>query len=192
MKSKTELPIICFDVQKKWRDWLIKNHNISNGIWLQMYKKNSGVKSINYDMALDEALCFGWIDGQGKGYDEQSYLQKFTPRRKGSLWSKRNVEKVKQLIKEGKMHSAGLAEIKKAKEDGRWQKAYDSPVKMKIPGDFIKEISKIPKAYAFFETLNKTNKYSIVWRLQTAKKPVTRKRRMEAIIKMMEEGKKFH
>jgi uncharacterized protein YdeI (YjbR/CyaY-like superfamily) len=192
MKSNTELPTIAFQTQKKWRAWLVKNYAKSNGVWLQLYKKNSGVKSINHDMALDEALCFGWIDGQAKSYDEQSYLQKFTPRRKRSVWSKRNTEKVEQLIKEGKMHASGLAEIEAAKADGRWQKAYDSPANMKIPDDFIKELSKKPNVLAFFKTLNKTNTFSIAWRLQTAKKPETRERRMKAIIEMLEQGKKFH
>ena len=192
MKTQTELPIIAFQSQKKWRNWLLKNHAGANGVWLRLYKKDSGVKSINHDLALDEALCFGWIDGQAKSYDEQSYLQKFTPRRKGSIWSKRNTEKVEQLIKEGKMHPSGLAEIEAAKADGRWAKAYDSPAKMEIPDDFLKELSKKPKALAFFKTLNKTNLYSIAWRLQTAKKPETRQKRMKVIIEMMIQGKKFH
>lgn len=192
MKSNTGLPIIAFQTQNKWRAWLNRNHNKSNGVWLQLYKKNSGVKSINHDMALDEALCFGWIDGQAKSYDELSYLQKFTPRRKRSIWSKRNTEKVEQLIKEGKMHSSGLAEIEAAKADGRWAQAYDSPANMKIPEDFIEKLSKKPNALAFFKTLNKTNTFSITWRLQTAKKPETRERRMKAIIEMLEQGKKFH
>ena len=132
MKTKTELPVITFQLQKKWREWLLKNHSEENGVWLRLYKKDSGVKSINHENALDEALCFGWIDGQAKGYDEQSYIQKFTPRRKQSLWSKRNREKVEQFVKEGKMHTSGLAEIERAKEDGRWEKAYDSPANMQM------------------------------------------------------------
>ena len=192
MKIETELPILSFQSQKKWRDWLLKNHATFNGVWLRLYKKNSDVKSINHDQALDEALCFGWIDGQAKSYDEQSYLQKFTPRRKGSIWSKRNTDNIKRLIKERKMHPSGLAEVEKAKADGRWEKAYDSPANMKVPDDFLKELSKKPKALAFFKTLNKTNKYSIAWRIQTAKKSETRQKRVQAIIEMMEEGKKFH
>ena len=141
---------------------------------------------------MNEALCFGWIDGQAKSYDEKSYLQKYTPRRKRSIWSKRNTKKVEQLIKVGKMHSSGLAEIEAAKADGRWAQAYDSPANMKIPDDFIKELSKKPKALAFFKTLNKTNTFSITWRLQTAKKPETRERRMKVIVEMLEQGKKFH
>lgn len=192
MKTQAESDIIFFNTQKKWRNWLLKNHSKSDGVWLQLYKKDTGVKSINHDITLDEALCFGWIDGQAKKFDDESYLQKFTPRRKKSLWSKRNVDKVEQLIKEGKMHPAGLKEIEAAKADGRWYKAFDSPANIRIPDDFLKELSKKPKALAFFKTLNKTNTFSITWRLQTAKKPETRERRMKAIIGMLEEGKKFH
>jgi len=192
MKVKTELPIIAFQSQKKWRAWLLKNYDSSSGAWLRLYKKDSGVKSINHDMALEEALCFGWIDGQAKSYDEQSYLQKFTPRRKGSIWSKRNTDNIERLIKERKMHPSGLAEVEKAKADGRWAKAYDSPANMKIPDDFLKELSKKPKAFKFFQTLNKTNTFAIAFRLQTAKKPETRLKRMKAIIEMLEQGKKFH
>lgn len=192
MKTQKEFLVIAFQSQNNWRSWLSKNHSNTDGIWLRLYKKDSGIKSINHDGALDEALCFGWIDGQAKSYDDESYLQKFTPRRKRSIWSKRNAEKAKQLIKDGKMHASGLAEIESAKADGRWEKAYDSPANMKIPDDFLEELSKKPKAHAFFNTLNKTSKFSIGWRLQTTKKPETREKRIKTIIEMMEQGKKFH
>lgn len=191
MSKTKELPVKEFKTAKGLRTWLAKNYS-TDGAWLRMFKKDSGIKSINHDEALDVALCFGWIDGQAKRYDDLSYLQKFTPRRKNSLWSKRNIEKVKQLIKEKKMHKAGFAEIEKAKANGRWAKAYDSPANMKIPDDFLKELSKKPKALAFFEALNKTNKYSIAFRLQTAKKPETRERRKKAFLDMLEQGKKLY
>jgi uncharacterized protein YdeI (YjbR/CyaY-like superfamily) len=191
-KNLNQFPVIFFESQKKWRSWLLKNYSKSDGIWLQFYKKNSGIKTLNYGQALDEALCFGWIDGQAKSNDEKSYLQKFTPRRKRSIWSKRNTEHVKRLIKEGKMHSAGLTEIEKAKADGRWDKAYESPANAQIPEDFLKELSNKPKALKFFETLNKTNRYSIVWRLQTAGKPETRQKRIALLVDMLEHKKKFH
>lgn len=190
-KTAQDYPILEFKTQKLWRKWLEKNHN-ETGVWLRFYKKDSEVKGIKYNEALEEALCFGWIDGQAKSYDEQSYLQKFTPRRKRSVWSKRNTDKAELLIKEGKMHTAGLAEIEKARADGRWHSAYDSPANMEIPEDFLQELSKYPDALEFFNSLNKTNRYSIGWRLQTAKKPETRQRRMTTIIQMMKEGKKFH
>lgn len=192
MTFQTEVPLLPFSTQKKWRSWLTKNYDKVDGIWMLLYKKDSGVKSITYDEALEEALCFGWIDGLRKKYDDKSYIQKFTPRRKRSIWSKRNRAKAEKLIKEGKIHKAGLVEIKKAKQDGRWEKAYDSHTTMKIPNDFLEELSKYPKALAFFKSLNKTNLYSIGFRLQTARKPETRRKRMQLIIEMMKQGKKFH
>jgi uncharacterized protein YdeI (YjbR/CyaY-like superfamily) len=187
-----DLPVIEFKTAKNWRKWLIENYMSSNGVWFRFYKKDSGIKSINHDQALEEALCFGWIDGQLKSNDEKSYFQKFTPRRKGSIWSKRNIEIIKKLIKENKMHSSGLKEVEKAKTDGRWSKAYDSPANMNIPDDLLNELSKRTKAFSFFKTLNKTNTYAIAWRLQTAKKPETRQKRMKSIVEMLEQNKKFH
>lgn len=192
-KTKTQLElIIVFRTQNKWRNWLSKNHTSFNGAWLRLYKKESGIKSVNHDQALEETLCFGWIDGQLKSYDEKSFLQKFTPRRNGSIWSKRNTEIIERLIKEGKMHSSGLKEVEKAKADGRWMQAYNSPSNMNVPDDFLTELSKRPKAPAFFKTLNKANTYAIAWRLQTAKKTETRRKRMRTIIEMLDQNKKFY
>lgn len=169
-KISPQPEILPFSTQKKWRTWLSKNYERNEGIWLQLYKKDSGVKSINHDEALEEALCFGWIDGMAKGYDETSYLQKFTPRRKQSTWSKRNIDIVEKLTAEGKMHPAGQAEVERAKADGRWDLAYDSPKNMQEPDDFMTELANYPEALAFYKTLNKTNKFAITFRLQTAKK----------------------
>ena len=190
--EKDDLPIKPFSSQEKWEQWLAKNHSKSKGIWIRFYKKGSGVKTVTYAEALDEALCYGWIDGLVNRYDDKSYLQKFTPRRPKSMWSKRNREHVKRLTKEKKMKSAGHEEINKAKSDGRWEKAYDSAANMKVPDDLLKELSKNKKAKAFFDNLNKTNLYSIGWRLQTAKTPETREKWKKKILKMMKEGKKFH
>lgn len=187
-----DLDIISFESAELWGAWLAENHATFNGIWLRIFKKDSGRSTVTYDQALDEALCYGWIDGQGKGYDEQSYLQKFTPRRKRSVWSKRNTEHVERLIKEGRMKQAGLQEVEAAKADGRWAKAYDSPANMQIPDDFLSELSKMPNALAFFQTLNKSNTFAIAYRLQTAKRPETRQRRMKAILEMLARGEKFH
>jgi uncharacterized protein YdeI (YjbR/CyaY-like superfamily) len=183
---------LAFQAQKDWRRWLAKNHSISNGIWLRFFKKGSGTKSVTYAEALDEALCYGWIDGQLKKFDAESYLQKFTPRRPKSIWSKRNKDHTDRLISLGKMTPAGLREIEAAKTDGRWEQAYDSPSAMQIPQDFLKELSKDKKAKSFFESLNKANTYAIAWRLQTAKKPETREKRMKTILDMLKHGKKFH
>ena len=189
---KTDLQIISFKSPKEWAGWLAKNHSKSNGIWLKFFKKNSGIASISHSEALDEALCYGWIDGQIKKYDQTSWLHKFTPRRLKSIWSKRNIEHINRLIGAGKMKPSGFREVEMAKTDGRWERAYDSPGAMQVPEDFLKELSRNKKAKAFFETLNKANIYSITWRLQTAKKPETREKRMKAIIKMLTQGKKFH
>lgn len=159
---------------------------------MRFYKKNSGIASVTHEEALDEALCFGWIDGQLNKFDDKSWLQKFTPRNDKSIWSKRNADRCEQLIKLGKMKPAGFEEIEAAKANGRWEKAYDSPANMKIPEDFMVKLSKNKKALKFFETLNRTSLYSIAWRLQTAKKPETREKRMTQIIEMLSKGEKFH
>lgn len=190
--GKTDLPVIFFESCQEWRKWLEQNHKDLKGVWLRFYKKGTGKLSLNHDTALYEALCYGWIDGQAKGYDADSYLQKFTPRRPRGSWSKRNIEHVERLEKEGKMQPAGWKEVEAAKADGRWARAYDSPTSMVIPEDFLSELSKDKKALAFFETLNKTNTYAIVWRLQTAKRPETREKRKKNIIEMLARGEKFH
>ena len=184
--------IAAFSSAKELERWLAKNHAKSTGIWLRFFKKNSGVPSVSYHEALDAAICFGWIDGQLKKYDEESWLRKFTPRRPKSVWSKRNREHAERLIRAGKMQTAGLQEVEAAKQDGRWTAAYDSASKMEIPDDFLKELAKNKRAKAFFETLNRANVYAIVWRLQTAKKPETRQRRLATILAMLAKEQKFH
>jgi uncharacterized protein YdeI (YjbR/CyaY-like superfamily) len=189
---KPDLPVMHFGSVADLNEWLEKNNAESSGMWLRIFKKNSGVLSINYDQALDEALCFGWIDGQVKSYDEHSYIQKFTPRRAGSMWSKRNIEHISRLKNEGRMRPSGIKEAEAAKADGRWDRSYDSPSNMTIPEDLLNELSKDPATAEFFNNLNKANKYAIAWRLQTAKKPETRAKRMKAILEMLAKGKKFH
>ena len=193
MKSeKDNLPILVFKTAKEWEKWVAKNYASSKGVWLRFYKKASGIPSVTYPEAVEVSLCYGWIDGQVIKYDENSYLQRFTPRRPKSIWAKKNIERVTSLIASGKMKPSGLKEIEAAKADGRWEMAYDSPASMEIPNDFLKELSKNPKAKKFFGTLNKTNLYSITWRLQTAKKQETREKRMKAIIEMLSKKQKFH
>ncbi|HSW87588.1 MAG TPA: YdeI/OmpD-associated family protein [Candidatus Saccharimonadales bacterium] len=192
MNTTTDLPIIAFVSQKDWEMWLETHHEKEQGIWIQFFKKNSGIVSITYMQAVETALCYGWIDSQAKSFDEKSYLQKFTPRRSKSIWSKVNTQRIERLLKEGKMKPAGLKQIEEAKQDGRWEAAYNSPSTIIIPEDFLKELSKNKKAQAFFETLNKTNTYAIAWRLETAKKPETREKRMKMILEMLGKGEKFH
>lgn len=184
--------IKAFASPEKWNNWLLKNHTIKEGVWLRIYKKDSKVKTVTYAEAVDEALCFGWIDGLKKSYDEKSWIQKFTPRRSKSLWSKKNTEHIERFIKEGRMHAAGMKEVEAAKNDGRWEKAYDSASNMEIPEDFLKELKKNKKAFEFFKTLNKANTYAIGWRLQTAKKQETRRKRMKMLIEMLSENRKLH
>lgn len=189
------MEVITFASSKEFEVWLKRHHDKVPGIWVRFFKKahrEAGQHGITYAEALDVALCYGWIDSQAKSYDDVSHIQRYTPRGKKSIWSKRNREHVARLIKEKKMTKAGLAQVVAAKKDGRWDQAYDSPANMKIPDDFLKEIAKFKKAHAFFKTLNKSNLYAIGWRLQTAKKPETRQRRMEAILTMLKKGEKFH
>ncbi len=184
--------ILSFRSSSEFRKWLAANHRQSDGIWLRIFKKESGEASVTYAEALDEALCFGWIDGQKQRHDDSSWRQKFTPRRPKSGWSKINTQHAERLIQAGRMKPAGQAAIDAAKKDGRWTSAYDSPSKATIPEDFLAALHKNKKATAFFESLNKANRYAIAYRLQTAKKPETRQRRMELILAMLARGEAFH
>jgi uncharacterized protein YdeI (YjbR/CyaY-like superfamily) len=184
--------VLSFRTASDFRKWLAVNHRKSAGIWLQIFKKDSEEPSITYAEALDEALCYGWIDGQKQTHDAVSWRQRFTPRRARSGWSKRNTQHAERLIAAKRMKAAGQAEIDVAKKDGRWTAAYDSPSKASVPDDFLVALRKDKKALAFFESLNKANTYAIAYRLQTAKKPETRARRLETILEMMRRGEKFH
>lgn len=192
METLNDLPIHRFANSKAWEAWLDTHHGQPAGVWLKIAKKTAPNPSVTYDEALDVALCYGWIDGQLQKYDDQYYLQKFTPRRPKSVWSKRNVTKVTALIKAGRMRPSGIAEVKAAKNDGRWQQAYDSPGNMTMPDDFKQMLDQNPKAKAIFEGLNKTNTYSFLWRLQTAKNPQTRQARMVQFVAMLNNGETFH
>lgn len=188
MSKNPEIKIKAFASAAALRAWLAKNGAQSPGLWLRIFKKDSGKKTVTYAQAVDELLCFGWIDGQKALGDEYSYLQKITPRKRRSAWSKRNTEHATRLIRTKRMLAAGLREVTAAKADGRWANAYDSPSTATIPDEFLKALKKSPKAKAFFATLNKTNLYAIAFRLQTAKKPETRERRIVDIIARLERG----
>lgn len=191
-EKPNELPILPFTSGKAFEDWMALNHTNPDGIWLRLFKKDSGKETVTYNEALDVALCYGWIDGQLKKYDEESWLRKFTPRRNGSKWSKRNTEHAERLMKQGRMKPTGLAEVESAKADGRWKQAYGAQSNMTIPDDFMEALSVDPTSLAFFHSLNKANLYAIAYRLSTAKRPETRKKRMQQILGMMAKGKKFH
>ena len=190
--TQKQVPTESFTSAGGWRRWLCENHALSDGVRLRIFKNDSGVRTVTYAEALDEALCFGWIDGQKQKCDEKSWLQKFTPRRPKSLWSKRNRERVAQLIEEGRSDAPGLKQVEAAKEDGRWNDAYDAQSAMTVPHDFLDRLSENEQALAFFGTLSRANIYAIAWRLQTAKKPETREKRMQTILEMLAQGKPLH
>lgn len=184
--------ILRFRSAPEFRKWLAANHHQSEGIWLRIFKKDAGEPSISYAEALDEALCYGWIDGQRRSHDDSSWLQRFTRRRNRSKWSKINTRHAERLIQAGRMKAAGQAAIDAAKRDGGWASAYDSQSNAIFPEDFLAALRKNKKAKAFFEALTKANRYAIAYRLQTAKKPETKKRRMEMILAMLGRGAAFH
>jgi uncharacterized protein YdeI (YjbR/CyaY-like superfamily) len=185
-------PTLLFADEAAWEAWLAKNYATSDGVWLQFAKKDTGYTSVNYAQALDVALCYGWIDGQSRKYDEIYYLQRFTPRRARSMWSQINREKVAKLIAEGRMREPGQREIDRAKADGRWDAAYPSPSQITEPDDLLTALEANPAAKAFYATLNKTNRYAILIQVTTAKKPETRANRIAKFITMLAEGKKLY
>jgi uncharacterized protein YdeI (YjbR/CyaY-like superfamily) len=181
-----------FKTQTALRRWLEKNHSDAKELWIGFYKKVSGKVGLTYAQALDEALCFGWIDGIKQSVDEISYANRFTPRRRKSVWSKINTGHVERLTKADRMMSAGLKEVETAKKDGRWARAYESPSNSVIPPDFLKALKKNKKAEAFFKTLSKQNLFAITYRIQNSKKSETRERWIKRIVEMLEQGEKFH
>jgi uncharacterized protein YdeI (YjbR/CyaY-like superfamily) len=187
----TDLPIRHFRNAAAWEKWLAA-HAGDEGAWLKIAKKDSGVASVSYAEALDVALCHGWIDGLKRSCDERFFLQRFTPRRPQSLWSRINVAKVEALVASGRMQAGGLREVEAAKADGRWGAAYDSASRSTVPDDLAAALRKNRKAAAFFEALDKTNRYSVLWRVQTAKKPETRAARIEKLVAMLARGEKIH
>jgi len=190
MATAKELPVLHFATVAQLERWL-STHYRTDGVWIKIAKKASGVASVTHDQALDVALCYGWIDGQRNSYDDTYFLQKFAPRRPKSLWSKRNIDKVAMLTAARKMQTSGLAKVEAAKQDGRWQAAYDSPKDMIVPDDFLHALRENKLAQAFFNTLSKSNVYAIAWRLQTARHPDTRKRRFDGLLAMLERGERF-
>lgn len=180
-----QLPIISFVTQQNWEAWLNEHHAESGGIWLKIAKKRAGSMSVSYAQALESALCYGWIDGQKGSLDDQYWLQKFTPRRAKSIWSKVNCVKAETLIAQGRMQAAGLRQVELAKADGRWDQAYASQSNITIPDDFQSELDKNPEAKVFFSTLDRINRYAILFRIQTAKKAETRVARIQKFIDML-------
>jgi uncharacterized protein YdeI (YjbR/CyaY-like superfamily) len=185
-------PVMEFRRKSDLVKWLSKNHDKSSGIWLRLAKKGSDKASVSRAEALDAALCHGWIDGMAKSEGEATWLQKFTPRTKRSIWSKKNRDNVQRLIDCGEMHAAGLAEIERAKSDGRWDAAYDSPRTIEVPDDLRAALAKKKKAKAFFEKLDSKNRYAVLFRTHNAKRPETRAKRIREFVDMLERGEKIH
>jgi uncharacterized protein YdeI (YjbR/CyaY-like superfamily) len=187
-----ELPSLPFESAAAWEAWLDEHHADTPGVWLKLAKKASGIATVTYGDAVEVALCFGWIDGQVRRFDERFYLQRFTPRRRGSRWSKINVEKALALIEAGRMRPAGLAQVQAAQADGRWEAAYDSPSNATVPPDLQAALDADSKAAAFFATLKSTNRYAILYRVGEAKRPETRARRIAQLVEMLARGETLH
>jgi uncharacterized protein YdeI (YjbR/CyaY-like superfamily) len=187
-----ELPIALFASPEEFDVWLEENHAASDGLWLKIAKVGSGVESVSYREALEVALCFGWIDSQKRAHDERHFLQRFTPRRPRGRWSRINRDKAEALIAAGAMRPAGLAEVEAAKADGRWEAAYEGQRNAAVPDDLQRELDANPAAAESFASLDSANRYAIIYRLNDAKRPETRARRLRQFVEMLERGEKIH
>ena len=192
MKNSDHMPIMSFEIQQGWEEWLKEHHAETKGIWLKIAKKEASTPSVSYAEALDSALCYGWIDGQKAAFDDKYWLQKFTPRTAKSIWSKVNCNKAESLIAEGRMQPAGLRQVELAKSDGRWERAYESQSKITIPDDFQNALDNNPKAKDFFNTLNSVNRYAFLFRIHSAKKPETRSAKIQKFVEMLNHQQKFY
>jgi uncharacterized protein YdeI (YjbR/CyaY-like superfamily) len=190
--EKGDLPISAFPSQAAWAEWLEVHHADAQGVWLALPKKGGGETGLTYAEALEVALCYGWIDGQKARLDERFWLQRFTPRRPGSVWSRVNRDKALELIAREAMRPAGLREVERAQADGRWDAAYESASTMTVPDDLQEALAANPSAEAFFATLDRANRFAVLYRVQSAKKPETRTRRIETLVAMLADGKKIH
>jgi len=188
---KDGLPVILFETQESWSNWLEKNESAS-GIWVQIAKKGSGINSINYKETLEVALCFGWIDGVSNKFDEKTWVQRFTPRKPNSKWSKINKDKAEELIASGNMRPSGMAAIELAKQKGIWDSAYDSQKNATIPADLQNELDKNQEAAEFFKSLESVNRYAILYRLQTTRNPEIRTKKLAQFIEMLNRKEKIH
>ena len=187
-----DAPPLLFKNARAFETWLKKNHGASEGLWLKIAKRGAKEPSVTYPEAVEIALCWGWIDGQKKGLDEAHFLQRFTPRRARSIWSKINVDKVAALIEAGRMQAPGYAQIEAAKADGRWGQAYDGARTSAVPEDLLAALEAEPRAKAFFATINAANRYAVLWRIQTAVKPETRAKRISQLVEMLARGETIH
>jgi uncharacterized protein YdeI (YjbR/CyaY-like superfamily) len=190
--SKADLPTLSFASRDEWRAWLAAEHATSGGVWLKLAKAGSGIASVTYADALEVALCHGWIDGQKGGFDDEFWLQRFTPRKPRSRWSRINRDNATALIEQGEMEPAGLREVDAAKADGRWDAAYEGQRTATVPDDLQRALDANPAAAQYFSTLDSANRYAILYRVQDAKKPETRARRIDKYVAMLAAGEKLH
>jgi uncharacterized protein YdeI (YjbR/CyaY-like superfamily) len=186
------LPVMTFESTDAWDTWLAAHHADSPGLWLKIAKKGAAGRTVSYSDALDVALCHGWIDGQKGRHDDDYWLQRFTPRKPGGNWSKINTERAVALIASGRMRPAGLREVERARADGRWEQAYESQSRVTVPEDLARALAANERAGAFFATLDSANRYAILYRIGTAKKPETRAKRIDTFVTMLSEHKKIH
>lgn len=186
------LPVMAFESMDAWEAWLAVHHADSPGLWLKIAKKGAAGRTVSYSDALDVALCHGWIDGQKGRLDDEYWLQRFSPRKPASKWSKINTERAAALIESGRMRPAGLREVERARADGRWEQAYESQSRIAVPEDLAQALAANERARAFFATLDSANRYAILYRIGTAKKPETRAKRIDTYVAMLSEHKKIH
>ncbi|HVR24907.1 MAG TPA: YdeI/OmpD-associated family protein [Candidatus Polarisedimenticolia bacterium] len=191
-KKTTAEAVRLFHDQDAWQGWLEKNHLKSNGLWLRLAKKGSGLRSVSYSEAVEIALCYGWIDGQKKAESEQAWLQRFLPRSARSIWSKINREKALALIAQNQMKSAGLKAIEAAQENGSWEAAYDSPRSAEVPTDLQAALDASPRAREFFQSLDRANRYAVLFRIQTTKEAVARAAKIRQFVEMLERNQRIH
>lgn len=192
MAADDGLPKLPFASAAEWERWLEDNHAEAGGVWIEMAKKGTGIESVRYPEVLEGALSFGWIDGRREALDERYFLQRYTPRRPRSRWSRINRDTAERLIAEGRMRPAGLAEVERARADGRWDAAYEGQRRMTVPDDLQRELDARPEAKAFFAQLSSQNRYAILYRLHEAKRPETRARRLATFVAMLEAGEAIH
>lgn len=192
MNTAGHLPTLSFESQRDWEVWLEAHHADAPGVWLQIARKATGKPSVSYAEALESALCYGWIDGRKASLDDEHWLQKFTPRRPKSAWSRVNREKATALIDAGRMRPAGQRQVEQAKADGRWETAYDSQSAITVPADLQRELANHPAAGEFFNTLDSRNRYAILYRIQTAKRAETRTARIQKFVAMLSQHQKIY
>jgi uncharacterized protein YdeI (YjbR/CyaY-like superfamily) len=192
MEHHANLPVLPFADPAAWERWLEDHHAHAHGLWLKLAKRGSGIASVTYAQALDVALCFGWIDSQKAAWDERWFLQRFTPRRPRGRWSQANREKAEALEREGRLRAAGALEVQRAREDGRWEAAYAGQARAQVPDDLRRELERDPEALRFFESLESHNRYAILYRIEDARRPETRARRIQRFMEMLRAGEKLH